>query len=78
MKRDTIAKMAELFGCSPVYLMCMEDKSSDDATLTYEEQQLVKAYRSAPEGIKDSVCKLLDVKRDEKGDRSETSGDMLA
>jgi len=62
MKRDTIAKMAELFECSPVYLMCLEDRGNADA-LTDEERHIVNAYRSAPEGIKDSVCKLLDVKR---------------
>ena len=64
MKRDTIAKMADLFGCSPVYLMCMEDKQNDATVLNHEEQLIINSYRSAPEGIKDSVCKLLDVKRD--------------
>lgn len=78
MKRDTIAKMAELFGCSPVYLMCMEDRVNKDSALSHEEQNVIRSYRTAPEGIKDSVCKLLDVKRDEKRDVSETSSDMLA
>ncbi len=77
MKRDTIAKMADLFGCSPVYLMCMEDKQGN-CSYSHEEQNVLRAYRSASEGIKDSVCKLLDVKRDEKKDASETSADMLA
>lgn len=66
MKRDTIAKMADLFGCSPVYLMCMEDKHNDSTVLSQEERRIVKSYRLAPEGIKDSVCKLLDVKRDQR------------
>lgn len=66
MKRDMIARMADLFGVSPVYLMCMEDKHSGEDVFSYEEQQIIKAYRSAPEGIKDSVCKLLDVKRQQE------------
>ena len=73
MKRDTIAKMADLFGCSPVYLMCMEDKQSSSATLNHEELSIITAYRKAPEGIKDSVCKLLDVKREPK----DTSAEIL-
>lgn len=66
MKRDIIAKMADLFGCSPVYLMCMEDRHSNSESLSHEEHNIVSAYRTAPEGIKDSVCKLLDVKRDQQ------------
>lgn len=60
MKRDTISKMAELFDVSPVYLMCMEGRTKTE--YTYEEQSIIAAYRKAPEGIKESVCKLLDVK----------------
>ena len=74
MKRDTIAKMAELFGCSPVYLMCMEDKVDKDSALNREEQDVIKAYRLASEGIKDSVCKLLDVKRDQTENKDDILG----
>lgn len=64
MKRDTIARMANLFGCSPIYLMCMEDKFEAPVTVNAEEHSILIAYRTADEGTKSAVCKLLDVKRD--------------
>lgn len=62
---DKIAALAKVLRCSPGYLMGWEDKpegSPQDFSLF--EKELIYSFRSAPEGIKDSVCKLLDVKRD--------------
>ena len=42
------------------------NQDSDAFSITDEEQQIIKAYRSAPEGIKESVCKLLDVRRQQE------------
>jgi len=62
--------LAKVLHCSPGYLMGWED-IKEDATavkldISHEEQQIIKAYRSAPEGIKESVCKLLDVRRQQE------------
>lgn len=41
-------------------------------TLSYVETEIVRSYRKAPEGIQDSVLKLLDIeKRDIFGESSE-------
>lgn len=79
-RQDQIARIADTFNISASWLMGYDVPMREIASenLSYTESQIICAYRSASEGIKDSVCKLLDIKRDEKGDRSETSGDMLA
>lgn len=76
---DKIAALAKALECSPGYLMGWENepitRSKDvpaaSSDLTPLEKQIVRAYRVAPEGIQDSVCKLLDVKRDPKDTSTE-------
>lgn len=62
--------LAKVLHCSPGYLMGWEDTKEDAATIKLEinneEQQIVKAYRSADDGTKAAVRKLLDVKEDKK------------
>lgn len=66
IKRSTIQKMAEIFGCSPVWLMGLND---DEASLPIKSEaspsdraiKVAKAYDEAPESIKEAVEKLLDV-----------------
>ncbi|WP_026651348.1 helix-turn-helix domain-containing protein [Butyrivibrio proteoclasticus] len=63
-----IEPLAKVLRCSPGYLMGWSEEKEDAAAIklgiTREEQALVTAYRSADEGTKAAVCKLLDVKRD--------------
>ena len=79
IKHETICKLAEVFACDPGYLMGWEDDpegQSEDFSLL--EKEIVYRYRAAPEGIQESVCKLLDIKYSEKKDASGSSADMLA
>lgn len=63
----SIIPLAKVLRCSPGYLMGWEDEASESKNnFTSLEKDLINAYRAAPEGIKDSVCKLLDVKRDQQ------------
>jgi transcriptional regulator with XRE-family HTH domain len=55
-------QISKYFGVSMEYLMTGETGS--DTSLTFEEKCILDAYRSQADGIKDAVCKLLDVKRD--------------
>lgn len=71
-------KIADLFNTDLNTLRGNDIELHQRVIYSPEEERLISAYRSAPEGIRDSVCKLLDVKRDEKKDASETSADMLA
>ena len=64
---DKIAALARVLKCSPGYLMGWEENPEGSSeSFSMFEKEIVYAYRAAPEGIKDSVCKLLDVKRDQR------------
>ncbi len=76
---DKIAALAKVLKCSPGYLMGWEqDPEGQPEEFSLLEREIIYRYRTAPEGIKESVCKLLDVKAEEKRDASGTSADMLA
>lgn len=65
---ETIAKMSHLFGVTADYLLGISSRDTaagSASTLSPEEQDVIDAYRKADEGIKISVCKLLDVKKEE-------------
>lgn len=60
IKQSTIKKMADVFDCSPAWLMGYDDTPlSFDFTPEQEEQELLALWRNAPENIKDSVMILL-------------------
>ena len=59
---DAIVEYSKIFGCTPQYIMGWETDPS--LTLSAPEKDLVQAFREAPEGIKDAVRKLLDIKGD--------------
>lgn len=54
---ETISKLAEIFDCSPSYIMGWEN--GETLTLNDAETELIKAYRKAPEGRRDAVRALL-------------------
>ena len=56
---DAIEKYADLFGCSPSYIMGWENETQ--ITLSAEETELIVAYRQAPEGRQEAVKTLLGV-----------------
>lgn len=71
-KIGMIEKMAEIFGCSKTDLidnsLIIEGNGIDYTVLNFGKDldtKLVDAYHNAPEGIKESVKKLLDIKEDE-------------
>ena len=55
---EAIVKYAEIFACSPAYIMGWE---SDMITLSDAERALVMAFRRAPEGRREAVRTLLDI-----------------
>lgn len=79
MRRDKIAKIADALGVSPAYLMGWEEniltaeelseeirkKSDFPLNLPKEALAIADAYNNADEGTKNSVAKLLDVKRED-------------
>lgn len=56
---EAIEKYAEMFGCSPAYIMGWEDETS--VTLTADETAMIVAYRQAPEGRKEAIKALLNL-----------------
>lgn len=71
-KIGMIEKMAEIFGCSKTDLIdnsfFIEGNDIDYDVIYFGKDldaKLVDAYHNAPEGIKESVKKLLDIKEDE-------------
>ena len=76
---DKIELIAKVFSVTPAMIMGWRDDSEEQLErFTSHEKELVHKYRAAPEGIQESVCKLLDVKYSEKKDASGSSADMLA
>lgn len=55
-------EISKLFNVLMEYILTGETGSA--TSLTFEEQSVLDAYRVQPDGIKDAICKLLDVKRD--------------
>lgn len=74
---DLIIKIAHALEVTADELLSDEIKQAVILPTSFE-LDLVSAYRKADSGTKKSVCKLLDINQDEKGDVSETSSDMLA
>lgn len=60
-KPETLEALADFFNVDLGYLTGRESRTS--RSLTDEELRILNAYRSADEGIRDAVAKLLDVQR---------------
>lgn len=68
IKHETIAQMADIFGCSPAYLMGWTDSLHEvvekiQPPLTDMEVKLVEAYREQPD-MQAAVNKILGIDRD--------------
>lgn len=61
---EAIVKYSDLFACSPAYIMGWE--SGSPATLSENEIELLKKYRTAPEALRKAVRKLLDIPEKEE------------
>lgn len=56
---EVIVKYAEIFRCSPCYIMGWENDT--ELTLSDMEEKIIKKYRSSDELTRQMVQKLLDV-----------------
>ena len=57
---DKMRLLADYFDI-PMFLLVGDDFH---LALTIEEENLIYAYRKADDGLKEAICKLLDIKRD--------------
>ena len=56
---EIITKYAEIFGCTPAYIMGWEPEKT--VTVSPYEEKLLEAFRKAPFEIRIAVQKLLDI-----------------
>jgi len=80
LKQSKIKEIAEALDTTPSYIMgWVEDEAEEKPSgkvapvLSAVEEALILSYRAAGEGIKESVAKLLDVKRVSLGGSSAAS-----
>lgn len=59
---DIIERLAVLYETSPCYIMGWVEKRSN-LSLTYEEANVIRAYRSTDETTKGNICLILGVDR---------------
>ena len=64
IKRSTIQKMADIFGCSPTYLLGIEEQNpaATDFTVTDFEKELLIAFRKADSIDKEMVLRVLGIR----------------
>lgn len=65
-RQDQIDSIAEAFSVSPAWLMGYDVPMFEESTsdITDFEAELLKAYRNSPDYIKESINKLLDLKKE--------------
>lgn len=62
MRRDKIAKLANILGCSPAFLMGWDDKQIETSTiLSKETLKVAEAYEKADIKEKNIVRQVLDL-----------------
>lgn len=68
IKRSTIAEMAKILECSPVYLLCLDEESPapSDFSISDLEKQIIVEFRKADFLDQQMVLRIL--KLEEKGD----------
>ena len=57
-----IIKYAEIFNCSPCYIMGWENDT--DLTLSSKEEKIIKTYRTADTLTQNMVLRVLDIDKD--------------
>lgn len=64
IKRSTIQKMADIFGCSPTYLLGIEEQkpAAVDFTISEFEKELLVAFRKADAIEREMVLRALGIK----------------
>ena len=68
MRCDRLKAIADYFNVSMEYLVTGEERPEDiqEPSLSPEDRILIEAYHRADVGIQESVCKLLDVKKEHR------------
>lgn len=61
---EVIIKYAELFGCTPSYIMGWENDT--DITLSGKEEKIIKTYRTADPLTQNMVLRVLGIDKDNK------------
>lgn len=62
MRSDRLKQVADYFGVSMEYLMTgVEPSPAAGPVFSPEDQKLISAFHQASEGVKESICKLLDI-----------------
>lgn len=72
-KANKLFKIAKYFNVSMEYLLTGEEPAAG-MPLSYEEMDIIKAYRKLSDAEKNIVAKSLDVKRQDTGLQSEKVG----
>lgn len=62
ISRENVEMICDIFNVSTDYLLGRDDVTP--RLLSAEEMHVIDSYREQPEMIKETVCKILDVKRD--------------
>lgn len=62
LKRETLAKLAEIFNVMPSYIMGISDSPNHSVSLSEHETTMVKAYRKAPQSTQMAIDLLLGIK----------------
>ncbi len=62
MRCDRLKQIADYFGVSMEYLMTgVEPSPAAGPVFSPEDQKLISAFHQASEGVRESICKLLDI-----------------
>lgn len=66
IKRSTIEKMAQIFGCDPVWLMGLNNDVDYSVKVSENELLLIEHFRKSDDATQAVIKKLLEIK-EEKG-----------
>lgn len=81
IKQEIVRRMAEIFNCSPAYLMGWTEHPEPveyelSPPLSYEEIQIIEGYRDHPE-MRESVKKLLSINKDDNDPDNQTNNKRI-
>lgn len=63
IKHETICKLADLFGCDPMYLMGWTENNTgtNNSTITDDEKMLLELFRRVPEERQQMVLDMIKI-----------------